>query len=90
MRMPPNYGPQYTEQFAALFGQVARAHRVPLVPFLLAAIAADDANFQADRIHPTAAVQPRLLDTVWPVLEPALKQRQKPAPTAKSAAMPGH
>ncbi len=77
MRMPANYGPVYTQQFADLYTQVARAHHAPLVPFLLAGIAADDANFQADRIHPVAAVQPKLLDTVWPVLEPVLKQQRK-------------
>jgi len=79
MRMPSNYGPVYTERFAAVFGEVARAHHAPLVPFLLASIAADDANFQPDRIHPTAAAQPRLLDTVWPVLEPVLKGRRPAA-----------
>ena len=73
MRMPANYGPVYTQRFADLYAEIAHAHRVPLVPFLLAAIAADEANFQADRIHPTAAVQPKLVDTVWAVLEPVLK-----------------
>ena len=80
MRMPANYGPVYTQQFADLYAQVARTRHAPLVPFLLARIAADDANFQADRIHPIAAVQPQLLDTVWPVLEPVLRQRRKSAP----------
>ena len=75
MRMPSNYGPLYTQQFAALYGEVARARHAPLVPFLLAAIADEDANFQPDRIHPVAAVQPQLLGTVWPVLEPVLKAR---------------
>lgn len=80
MRMPPNYGPTYTERFAALYGEVAARRHAPLVPFLLARVAADDANFQADRIHPVAAAQPALLDAVWPVLEPLLRRHgAKPA-----------
>jgi len=79
MRIPTNYGPVYTQQFADLYAQVAHARHVALVPFLLARVADDDANFQADRIHPIATVQPQLLDTVWPVLEPVLRQQRKSA-----------
>ena len=81
MRVPNNYGPEYTQRFAALYPAVAGAHHAPLVPFLLANVADEDANFQPDRIHPTAAVQPRLLDAVWPVLQPLL---QGAKPTARS------
>lgn len=71
MQVPPNYGSSYTRQFEQLFPKVAQAQKVPLVPFLLAGIgdAADAARwFQADRIHPTAQAQPRMLDNVWPQL----------------------
>lgn len=74
MRIPSNYGPQYTERFFATFGEVAKQHRVALVPFFLDRIALDDRFFQPDRIHPTAAAQPYLLDTVWPVLQPLLRK----------------
>jgi acyl-CoA thioesterase I len=74
MRIPSNYGPQYTEQFFATFGQVAKQHRVALVPFFLDRIALDDDFFQPDRIHPTAAAQPYLLDNVWPALRPLLRK----------------
>ncbi|MDR2852950.1 MAG: arylesterase [Burkholderiaceae bacterium] len=76
MQVPPNYGADYTQRFAAVFGQVAQATRAALVPFLLAGIAdAPDASnlFQADRLHPTAAAQPRMLDNVWPELRKLLK-----------------
>lgn len=75
MQVPPNYGSSYTRQFEQLFAKVAQEQKVPLVPFLLAGIgdAADSAQwFQADRIHPTAKAQPRMLDNVWPQLSKLL------------------
>lgn len=74
MRIPSNYGPAYTERFANLFGEVAKAQKLPLVPFFLAAIATDPAQFQDDGIHPNAEAQPKLLDAVWPTLKPLLKK----------------
>lgn len=73
MRMPPNYGPRYVEQFDAVYRSLAAEHKVGLVPFLLDGIATTDGMMQADRIHPTAAAQPTMLDTVWTVLEPLLQ-----------------
>ena len=72
MRLPPNYGPAYTREFEALYGDVAKSSGTPLVPFLFAGIGESDEWFQPDRIHPTAAAQPRLLDNVWSVLSPLL------------------
>nr|WP_123400940.1 arylesterase [Inmirania thermothiophila] len=73
MRLPPNYGPLYTRRFAALYREIARDEGVPLVPFLLEGVALAPGMMQADGIHPTAAAQPRLLDNVWPHLEPLLR-----------------
>ncbi|WP_240668492.1 MULTISPECIES: arylesterase [Piscinibacter] len=78
MQVPPNYGRRYGDDFAALFGSVAKAEQAALVPFLLAGVAdaaEADTLFQADRIHPTAQAHPRMLANVWPVLAPLLKQR---------------
>jgi len=72
MRIPPNYGPTYTREFHALFGELAKTHKVALVPFFLDGIALDDSLMQQDGIHPNAAAQPRLLAQVWPKLEPLL------------------
>jgi acyl-CoA thioesterase-1 len=75
MQVPPNYGSAYTRQFEQMFSKVAQAHKVALVPFLLAGIgdAPDAARwFQADRIHPSAQAQPRMLDNVWPQLSKLL------------------
>jgi acyl-CoA thioesterase-1 len=72
MRMPPNYGPQYTEQFAMVFSDLAREKKIPTVPFLLTDIALNPSLVQGDDIHPNALGQPILLDNVWPALKPLL------------------
>lgn len=73
MRIPPNYGPAYTQEFHDSFAQVARATGAALVPFFLEPIALDEAMFLDDGIHPNAAAQPALLDHIWPALAPLLQ-----------------
>ncbi len=76
MEMPPNYGARYTQEFRDMFTSVAKAEKVPLVPFLLRGVAdAPDALslFQSDRIHPNEKAQPILLDNVWPELRKLLQ-----------------
>jgi len=73
MRMPPNYGRAYTQGFEAAYRDLAKAHAVPLLPFLLDPIANDRAMFQDDNLHPVAGAQPKLRDHVWPSLAPLLK-----------------
>jgi acyl-CoA thioesterase-1 len=72
MRIPPNYGPEFTEKFFAVFGDVARAKKIPLVPFLLDGIALSPNLMQADGIHPNALGQTPLLENVWTGLRPLL------------------
>ena len=72
MRLPPNYGP-YADEFFASFGQLARQHKVALLPFLLEPVATRSDLFLPDNLHPTAAAQPLILDHVWPALLPLLK-----------------
>jgi acyl-CoA thioesterase-1 len=73
MYVPPNYGPDYTQKFHGLYGELSRQLRVPLVPFLLAGIADKPDMFQADQIHPTQQAQPVLLNNVWPAVKPLLR-----------------
>jgi acyl-CoA thioesterase-1 len=77
MQLPPNYGKRYGDDFAALFGQVAKAEGAALVPFFLEGVGdvpdAERVFFQPDRIHPNEKAQPLLLDNVWAVLRPLLK-----------------
>ena len=73
MRMPPNYGPVYTHDFEQAFVVVAKQQKVALLPFLLAPIAGQREAFQADGLHPIAAMQGKILDHVYPALVPLLK-----------------
>jgi acyl-CoA thioesterase-1 len=72
MRIPPNYGPSYTREFHELFAEIARRHSTALVPFFLEDIALDESLMLEDGLHPSPAAQPKLLDRVWPQLEPLL------------------
>jgi len=76
MRMPPNYGRSYTQEFETMFASLAKAEGAALVPFMLAGIA-DSPNsaslFQDDRLHPNAQAQSIIFDNVWPVLRSQLQ-----------------
>jgi acyl-CoA thioesterase I len=72
MRMPPNYGPEYTKQFALVFSDLASERKIPSVPFFLNDVALSPNLLQQDDIHPNALGQPILLDNVWPALKPLL------------------
>ena len=72
MRIPPNYGPRYAEGFARMYVELAKKYKVPLVPFFMEKVALRSDLMQSDGLHPTAAAQPLLLDTVWPALRPLL------------------
>lgn len=74
VRVPSNYGPQYTERFFSMYDELARSRQVPLVPFLLEGIALREDLFLEDRVHPNAAAQVILLDNVWTTLEPLLRR----------------
>jgi acyl-CoA thioesterase-1 len=74
VRIPPNYGRQYTEAFFQAFAEVAKQYRAAYVPFLLDGIGERQELFQPDQIHPTAAAQPLILETVWRGLEPLVRK----------------
>jgi acyl-CoA thioesterase-1 len=74
MRLPPNYGPAYTEKFQRTFADIARAKKLTYVPFLLEGFAEDAAFFQPDRVHPTVRAQSLIVETVWKELKPLLKR----------------
>ena len=73
MQIPPNYGPQYTRQFALSYSTVAEATGAHLVPFFLEGVALVDGMIQGDGIHPTTKAQPLLLDTGWQALVTLLR-----------------
>ena len=73
--IPPNYGIEYAARFRDIYAEIAKRERVALVPFLLDGIADKPDLFLPDQLHPAAAAQPRILDNVWPALEPLLRKR---------------
>ena len=75
MKVPPNYGTAYARRFETLYADIAKARRVPLVPYVFEGFGEDVAQFQEDRIHPKAAAESRILDNVWPTLAPLLSRR---------------
>jgi acyl-CoA thioesterase-1 len=74
MRIPTNYGQRYSTSFQQIYSDLAARYRIGLAPFLTDQVALDLALFQADGIHPTAAAQPLLLDSLWPQLAPLLRR----------------
>src|ERR1700722_6842509 len=78
MRIPPNYGPEYTEQFRLCYTELARDKKLPLVPFLLNDIALKPNLMQADGIHPNELGQPILIANIWPPRKPLLRRARAP------------
>lgn len=74
MHIPPNYGQRYAERFHQVYTQLAKQCELAFVPFFLEGVATNRELMQRDGIHPTAEAQQTMLDNVWAVLEPWLKQ----------------
>jgi acyl-CoA thioesterase-1 len=72
MKVPPNYGPDYSRTFAVVFSDLARRYRTPLIPFFLDGVAGVDALTQPDGLHPTSEGYRVIVDRIWPVLKPLL------------------
>ena len=73
IKMPPNYGPDYTQQFERSYAELAKEFKLALVPFLLEGLTERRELYQPDNLHPVAAAQPMILETVWKQLAPLLK-----------------
>lgn len=72
VRLPPNYGPVYNEQFAALYRRLSDTYQIPLVPRILDQVAENRELLQEDGIHPKAEAQPQIMKNVWIALKPLL------------------
>lgn len=77
MQMPQNMGPEYTEEYRAVFPRVAKENDVALVPFLLEGIGGVQEFNQPDLIHPNVEGQKRVAENVWKVLEGVAKARRE-------------
>lgn len=74
MEAPPNYGPEYVQQFRSAYKEIAAKERVLLIPFLLDKVAGQSALNQPDGIHPNAEGTRIVAENVWPVLRSVLDQ----------------
>lgn len=88
MRMPPNYGAEYTRAFESTFSALAAEKTVALLPFLLEGVAADPALNLADGIHPNAAGYEIVAKTVERHLKPLLAKHVGVAPPSGATPAP--
>lgn len=72
IELPVNYGPQYRDGLRAVYTGLASEKHVALVPFLLEGVALNPALMQDDGLHPVAAGEPAVLNTVWAQLKTLL------------------
>jgi len=74
MTLPPNYGPDYIRSFEAVYHDLAKNYRVPLIPFLLRGVGGHADLMQRDGIHPTGEGNRILAQNVMQTLEPLLRK----------------
>ena len=72
IRIPPNYGQRYIEEFEDVFRQLAAELEIPWIEFFMEGVALNEELMQSDGIHPNAQAQPVLLDNAWPIIHTAL------------------
>jgi acyl-CoA thioesterase-1 len=78
IELPVNYGSRYRDGLRAVYADLAASRKLALVPFLLKGVAMDPALMQNDGLHPVAAAEPTVLETVWQGLQPLLKLPHSP------------
>lgn len=85
MKIPSNYGPQFSGQFEEVYRQLAKRHDLAFVPFFLAGVALDAALMQNDGIHPNVDAQPLLAERVRKALVPLMDgtRASRALPTAE-------
>jgi acyl-CoA thioesterase-1 len=69
-----NYGPKFNQKFLQIYADLATQNKIHLVPLMLQGIGDDPGKMQADMTHPAAEAQPEVLDTMWPMIEQAIKE----------------
>jgi acyl-CoA thioesterase I len=74
MKIPPNYGQDYTAGFETLCQALAKQYRLTLIPFFLDGVAASSSLNQADGIHPTGEGYRIIAEKMFPILEPLLER----------------
>ena len=78
IRIPPNYGPRYTQAFENVYRKLANELDVPWIEFFMEGVALNEELMQEDGIHPNSEAQGILLDNAWPVIRQALDESGEP------------
>lgn len=86
MKLPPNYGEEYTARFEGMYRELATSHGLPLIPFLLEGVGGDQALNQADGIHPTGEGYRVVVDNVLRSLLPLLDEMKADSSEIKEKA----
>lgn len=73
MRLPPNYGPTYTQKFQDIYVEIAKHHKLKLLPFLFEGFGDKPEYFQEDSVHPNESAQEKILNNIWQVLHKMIK-----------------
>ncbi len=76
MKLPPNYGKDYTDGFESLYQALAKQYRLTLIPFFLDGVAGSSSLNQADGIHPTGEGYRIIVEKILPTLEPLLERKR--------------
>ena len=69
MKVPPNYGEEYTVEFEKIYIRLAEKHKLSLVPFLLEGVAGRREYTQPDGIHPLGSGYSIVVQTIWKYLK---------------------
>ncbi len=86
MRLPPNYGQDYTARFEGMYRMLADEFHLALIPFFLEGVGGSSSLNQADGIHPTKEGYEVIVEQVLKVLRPLLNERtHSPAASRKQS-----
>lgn len=86
MKLPPNYGEEYTDRFEAMYRELATTHALPLLPFLLEGVGGEKTLNQGDGIHPTAEGYRIVVENVLKSLVPILNEKKRDSSNTKKKA----
>ena len=70
--LPPNYGPDYIQQFNDTYSLLAKQFHAPVLPFLLKGVFGVPGGMQEDGIHATASGNKIVAENLLPLLLPLL------------------
>ena len=77
MQVPPNLGPEYTEQFREMYPELAEKNNATLIPKILNELGGNEELMQSDGLHPTSKGHKLLAQKIWDTLKPILQDIQQ-------------